>query len=87
MPDSRDLFTIYEHKGTLKGLKLAYVGDGNNVANSLLHGCAKVGMDIAVASPKGYECDSRIVEEAKEDAKASGANILLTEDPEEASLT
>jgi len=60
-----DLFTIYEHKGTLKGLKLAYVGDGNNVANSLLHGCAKVGMDIAVASPKGYECDSRIVEEAK----------------------
>ena len=79
-----DLFTIYEHKGTLKGLKLAYVGDGNNVANSLLHGCAKVGMDIAVASPKGYECDSRIVEEAKEDAKASGANILLTEDPEEA---
>jgi len=56
----------------------------NNVANSLLHGCAKVGMDIAVASPKGYECDSRIVEEAKEDAKASGANILLTEDPEEA---
>jgi len=72
-----DLFTIYEHKGTLKGLKLAYVGDGNNVANSLLHGCAKVGMDIAVASPKGYECDSRIVEEAKEDAKASGANILL----------
>jgi len=41
-------------------------------------------MDIAVASPKGYECDSRIVEEAKEDAKASGANILLTEDPEEA---
>jgi len=67
-----DLFTIYEHKGTLKGLKLAYVGDGNNVANSLLHGCAKVGMDIAVASPKGYECDSRIVEEAKEDA-----NILL----------
>jgi len=52
--------------------------------NSLLHGCAKVGMDIAVASPKGYECDSRIVEEAKEDAKASGANILLTEDPEEA---
>ncbi|GAE88666.1 ornithine carbamoyltransferase [Acetivibrio straminisolvens] len=79
-----DLFTVYEHKGTLKGLKLAYIGDGNNIANSLLHGCAKVGMDIAVASPKGYECDSQIVEEAKEDAKASGSNILLTEDPEEA---
>ncbi|HOM01846.1 MAG TPA: ornithine carbamoyltransferase [Acetivibrio sp.] len=79
-----DLFTVYEHKGTLKGLKLAYIGDGNNIANSLLHGCAKVGMDIAVASPKGYECDSQIVSEAQEDAKVSGSNILLTEDPEEA---
>jgi len=79
-----DLMTIYEHKGTLKGLKLAYIGDGNNVANSLLHGCAKVGMDIAVASPKGYQCDSNIVSEALEDAKVSGSNILLTEDPVEA---
>ncbi|HHV28482.1 MAG TPA: ornithine carbamoyltransferase [Clostridium sp.] len=79
-----DLFTIYEHKGTLKGLKLAYIGDGNNIAHSLLHGCAKVGMDIAVASPKGYQCDSQIISEAQEDAKASGSNILLTEDPEEA---
>lgn len=48
-----DLMTIRERKGALRGLKLAYVGDGNNVANSLLHGCAKVGMDIAVASPPG----------------------------------
>jgi ornithine carbamoyltransferase len=79
-----DLLTVYEHKGTLKGLKLAYIGDGNNVANSLLHGCAKVGMDIAVASPKGYQCDSEIVSEALEDAKVSGSNILLTEDPVEA---
>jgi len=79
-----DLFTVYEHKGELKGLKMAYVGDGNNVANSLLHGCAKVGMDIAVATPKGYECDARIVEEAREDAKLSCATITLTEDPVEA---
>ena len=79
-----DLFTVYEHKGTLKGLKLAYVGDGNNVANSLLHGCAKVGMDIAVAAPKGYECDAGIIEEARDDAKQTGSNIILTEDPEEA---
>lgn len=79
-----DLMTVYEQKGTLKGLKLAYIGDGNNVANSLLHGCAKVGMDIAVASPKGYQCDSEIVSEALEDAKVSGSNILLTEDPVEA---
>ncbi len=79
-----DLFTVYEHKGTLKGLKLAYVGDGNNVANSLLHGCAKVGMDIAVAAPKGYECDKTIIAEAKEAAKASGSQVILTEDPVEA---
>lgn len=76
-----DLFTILEHKGQLKGLKLAYVGDGNNVANSLLHGCAKVGMDIAVASPEGFKCDGRIVAEALEDAGITGAKITLTEDP------
>lgn len=79
-----DLLTIYEHKGTLKGLKLAYVGDGNNVANSLLHGCAKVGMHISVATPNGYECDRNIVYEAHEDAKSSGAQVLITNDPEEA---
>jgi ornithine carbamoyltransferase len=79
-----DLLTVYEHKGTLKGLKLAYVGDGNNVAHSLLHGCAKMGMDIAVAAPKGYQCDAQIVDEAKEDAKAFGSQVLIAEDPEEA---
>lgn len=79
-----DLFTVYEHKKTLKGLKLAYVGDGNNIAHSLLHGCAKTGMDIYVASPKGYQCSSEIVEEALEDAKVSDSNIVLTEDPVEA---
>lgn len=79
-----DLFTIYEYKKTLKGLKLAYVGDGNNIAHSLLHGCAKTGMNIYVASPKGYQCNSEIVEEALEDAKVSGSDIVLTEDPVEA---
>ncbi|MCX7921011.1 MAG: ornithine carbamoyltransferase [Clostridia bacterium] len=79
-----DLFTVYEHKGTLKGLKMAYVGDGNNVANSLLHGCAKVGMDIAVAAPKGFECDEGIIQEAKDDAKISGSEVILTDDPEKA---
>lgn len=79
-----DLFTVYEHKGTLKGLKMAYLGDGNNIANSLLHGCSKVGMDIAVASPKGYNCDEKIVSEAKETAKTSGSKVILTEDPVEA---
>lgn len=79
-----DLLTVYEHKGKLEGLKLAYIGDGNNVAHSLLHGCAKTGMDIAIASPKGYECDSRYVDEAKQTAKASGSKIVLTQDPVEA---
>jgi ornithine carbamoyltransferase len=79
-----DLLTVYEHKGTLKGLKLAYIGDGNNIAHSLLHGCSKVGMDIAIASPKGYECTEMYVEEAKQAAKQSGSNILLTQDPAEA---
>lgn len=79
-----DLQTIYEHKGKLEGLKLAYIGDGNNVAHSLLHGCSKTGMDIAIASPKGYECDSRYVDEAKAAAKLSGSKVILTEDPIEA---
>lgn len=79
-----DLQTIYEQKGRLEGLKLAYVGDGNNIAHSLLHGCAKVGMDISIASPKGYECSSEIVEEAKDDAKLTGSKIVLTQDPVEA---
>lgn len=79
-----DLFTVYEQKGSLEGLKLAYVGDGNNIANSLLQGCAKIGMNIAVAAPKGYECDSTIVNEAKQDAAKTGAEIILTEDPFEA---
>ncbi|MCT8976587.1 ornithine carbamoyltransferase [Clostridium sp. CX1] len=79
-----DLLTIYEHKSKLEGLKLAYVGDGNNVAHSLLYGCAKVGMDISVATPKGYQCNFDVVESAKEDAKLTGAKIVTTEDPVEA---
>lgn len=79
-----DLLTVYEHKGALKGLKMAYVGDGNNVAHSLLHGCAKVGMDIAVATPEGYKCDEAMVDEALEDAKNTGSRILITQDPVEA---
>lgn len=79
-----DLQTVYERKGTLKGLKMAYVGDGNNVAHSLLHGCAKVGMDVAVATPPSYECLGEIVEEAKFDAKETGSKITITHDPIEA---
>lgn len=79
-----DLLTIYEHKSALQGLKLAYVGDGNNVAHSLLFGCTKVGMDIAVATPAGYECNAEIIEKAKEDAKLTGCKITITNDPIEA---
>ncbi len=79
-----DLMTVYEHKGALKGLKLAYVGDGNNVAHSLLYACAKAGMDMSVATPAGYTCNEEIVANAKMDAKATGSNIVITDDPVEA---
>lgn len=79
-----DLQTVKEYKGSLKGLKLAYAGDGNNVANSLLIGCAKVGMDISVATPEGYECDMKSVEIAKKAALESGAKINIGYDPYEA---
>ena len=79
-----DLMTVYEHKGRLQGLKMAYVGDGNNVAHSLLYACAKAGMDMAVATPEGYGCAEEVVANAREDAKASGASILITNDPAEA---
>ena len=79
-----DLMTVKEHKGRLRGLKLAYIGDGNNVAHSLLYACAKAGMDISVGSPKGYECDPEIVANAREDAKELGSKIVMTNDPVEA---
>lgn len=76
-----DLQTILEHKGTLKGLKMAFVGDGNNMANSLLIGGAKMGMHVAVASPDGYEPDERIVQLSREIARETGAEITVTQDP------
>lgn len=79
-----DLMTVYEHKGKLEGLKLAYIGDGNNMTHSLLYGCAKAGMNISVATPKNYEPNEEIVANAKEDAKQTGSNIVITYDPVEA---
>lgn len=79
-----DLMTTYEHKRKLEGLKLAYLGDGNNMAHSLLYGCAKVGMDISVATPEGYMCDEEIVANAKSDAKEKGSKVVITNDPKEA---
>ncbi len=79
-----DFQTIEEYKGKRSGLKIAYIGDGNNIAHSLLYGSAKLGVDISVASPKGYNCDEEVVANAKDDAKKTGANLILTEDPIEA---
>ena len=71
-----DLQTIREHKGKdLEGKKLCYIGDGNNMANSLIVGCIKVGMKVAIACPKGYEPDESVVAWAKEDG-----DLLITED-------
>ncbi len=75
-----DLMTIREHKGTLEGLKLCFIGDGNNMANSLIVGCLKVGMRVAIACPKGYEPDDVILDFAK----AYGDKFMLTDSPIEA---
>ncbi|TEB14567.1 Ornithine carbamoyltransferase [Pelotomaculum sp. FP] len=79
-----DLMTVKEHKGQLAGLKLAYVGDGNNICHSLLFGCAKVGMSISVASPKDYWPQEQIVNQARQDALSAGAAVRITTDPVEA---
>lgn len=76
-----DLLTIREHKGVLKGLKVAYIGDGNNVANSLLSGCVKAGMNISIATPMGYECDPATVKTAVKEAKTTGSTVVFTNDP------
>lgn len=79
-----DLQTIREEFGHLEGLKLAYIGDGNNMSNSLLHGCARVGMDIAIATPEDFLPDTQCTNNALRAAEASGSKVILTHDPREA---
>ncbi len=79
-----DLLTIKEHFGDLKGRKLAYVGDGNNMAHSLLYGCVKCGMDVSVATPAGYTCDETVVKNAIADAEKTGVKVVITQDAKEA---
>ncbi len=76
-----DLLTILEKKGVLRGLKLAYVGDGNNVLTSLLFGASKVGMDISVATPPGYEPPTEVVELAFRFASENDSEIEIGNDP------
>jgi ornithine carbamoyltransferase len=79
-----DLLTIYEKKGRLPGLTLAFIGDSNNVANSLLLAASLTGMDFRIASPPGYEIKEEILRQGKEFAIRSGSQVLLTADPHEA---
>ena len=79
-----DLLTIREHLGELKGLKVAYVGDGNNMANTYLEGAALTGMDIRIATPVGYEVDAKVVTECEAVAAGTGATIKIGTDPDAA---
>jgi ornithine carbamoyltransferase len=76
-----DLLTIKEKKGTLQGIKIAYVGDGNNVANSLIEATAKMGMTIALGCPSGYQPDQHVVDVARVEAVKTGATIDVGQDP------
>ncbi len=79
-----DLLTIYEKKGELEGSTLAFIGDGNNVAHSLLLGAALTGMNFRFASPAGYEINGDILNTARQYAAESGSEIFCTEDPRQA---
>lgn len=75
-----DMFTIQEKMKVLKGRKMVYVGDGNNMAHSLMYACAKVGMNMVCACPKGYQPDPHVLAEAQEDASHAGCTITVEED-------
>jgi ornithine carbamoyltransferase len=79
-----DLLTMKERFGALPGLKLAYIGHGNNVAHSLMEGAARVGIDIVLATPAGHRPDPEILLEAEVTAREHGCAVALTDDPREA---
>ena len=79
-----DAMTIRERFGTLAGIRVAYLGDGNNVCNSLMRIAARTGMQIAAACPDGYRPDPEVVASCREDAAASGGSIEVADDPREA---
>lgn len=75
-----DLFTLQEKCGTLRGVKVAYIGDGNNVCRSWLYGAARTGIELRVACPKGYEPDTDVVAASLQEAEASGGRITVLND-------
>lgn len=79
-----DMMTMQEKFGKINGLKVAYIGDGNNMAHSWINGACQMGFHIAIASPKGYQVNYDIVENAKRYAEKNGGTITLTHDPKEA---
>jgi ornithine carbamoyltransferase len=79
-----DVFTLQERFGDVRGLKLAFVGDGNNVANSLMLSALRLGMSFSLATPAGYEPDAEIVAQAEALAAVSGAQLVITNHPAEA---
>ncbi|MCD5390296.1 ornithine carbamoyltransferase [candidate division NPL-UPA2 bacterium] len=79
-----DIYTILERRGGLKDLKVAFVGDGNNVANSWLLGASKLGINLSVATPEGYEPDGGVLAQAEEEAKSNGSRVEVIHDPVEA---
>jgi len=76
-----DLQTVREHRGDLKNMSLTWVGDGNNVAHSILYGCTLAGMNVRVAFPEGYACDEDVVAKAEEIARSTGGSVSLGHDP------
>lgn len=79
-----DILTIKEQKGKLQGLTVAYVGDGNNMAHSWIQAAPKFGLNMRVATPEGYECNTDVMEQAKQWAVEHGTELLFTNDPVEA---
>jgi ornithine carbamoyltransferase len=77
-----DLFTVLEKKGRSSGLRLAYIGDGNNVANSLIEGTVQLGMNLSLACPKGYEPNKDVLNFAQQKSKKTGSLIQVVRDPE-----
>jgi ornithine carbamoyltransferase len=76
-----DMMTIEEHKGKLEGLKIAYVGDSNNVSNSIMQGCTIMGMDVTIGAPKGYTPSEDIIKKADALSKTHNTTIEVVNDP------